>query len=171
MTTQGPQTYSPFSSMPAVTFDLISKPGQGNRPEVVIRHDYEISAGYLHGVKVQVQRGGHRMSSVAGMNTWVSSPERDRAGDAEVDASSWQRPREDRLSQGPIFDSQFLFHFLTNLYYDLDVSRDLTLQIQLVFEPSQTEQSRASSAVQMQTRVVHGCRRGRSRKASWSNCV
>lgn len=94
---------------------------------------------------------------VAGMDTWVSSPERDRAGDAEVDASSWQRrehaPSGGSPFAGTHFDSQFLFYFLTNLYCDLDFSRDLTLQIQLVFEPSQTEQSKASSAVQMQTRA------------------
>ena len=48
------------------------------------------------------------------------------------------------------------FPFLTNLYCDLDFSQDLTLQILFVFEPSQrekTEKSKASRAVQMQTRA------------------
>lgn len=97
---------------------------------------------------------------VAGMDMWASSPERDRAGDAEVDASSWQgrehAPPGGSPFAGTHFDSQFLSHFLTNLYCDLDFSQDLTLQILFVFEPSQrekTEKSKASRAVQMQTRA------------------
>lgn len=97
---------------------------------------------------------------VAGMGIWASSPERDRAGDAEVDASSWQgrehAPSGGSPFAGTHFDSQSLFHSLTNLYCDLEFLQDLTLQIQFVFEPSQseqTEQSKASRAVQMQTRA------------------
>ena len=152
------------------------KPGQGNRPEVVIQHNFE---DILPGIKkCQGPEPAWRASDVL----WrVCTPGYHRRNAIErgmlksmlllgSDAST--RPREDHLSQGPI-SIHNSFSISSQICTVIWISREILL-CRFNSSLNHRKQSKAKQSKQCSADAdesFHGCRHGRSRKASWSNCV